>query len=89
MSDSQFQWLLTIFYIAYILFQFQVVYVQVVPAEKMDGVLRFLLGSSRDLSSCDQELGSMMVARFAMAWRKLAMGPAGVLYLSFFTRKQR
>ncbi|CAD6968767.1 unnamed protein product [Tilletia controversa] len=82
MSDSQFQWLLTIFYIAYILFQWCMIFYAIFPPSKFVAICVLFWGIASALQSTAQSWSAMMAARFFMGIAEAAWG-TGVAF--FFT----
>ncbi|GAC96687.1 transporter [Pseudozyma hubeiensis SY62] len=87
MSDSQFQWLLTIFYIAYILFQFQVVMYKLLPPRIWVTFCVFVWGVAGVCQAATTSWSGMMAARFFLAVSEAGYGTGFALYLSFFYPK--
>ncbi|KAJ1031989.1 hypothetical protein NDA13_002365 [Ustilago tritici] len=84
MSDSQFQWLLTIFYIAYIVFQFQVFMYKLLPPRIWITFCVLVWGISGVCQATTQNWAGMMAARFFLGISEGGYGTGWALYLSFF-----
>ncbi|CDS00689.1 related to nicotinamide mononucleotide permease [Sporisorium scitamineum] len=84
MSDAQFQWLLTIFYIGYIVFQFQVLVYKLVPPRVWIAFCVFAWGVAGVCQAATTNWAGMMVARFFLAVAEAGYGTGWALYLSFF-----
>ncbi|TKY90143.1 hypothetical protein EX895_000141 [Sporisorium graminicola] len=84
MSDAQFQWLLTIFYIAYIIFQFQVLVYKLLPPSVWIAFCVFVWGVAGVCQAATTNWAGMMVARFFLAVAEAGYGTGWALYLSFF-----
>jgi len=87
MSDSQFQWLLTIFYIAYIVFQFQVFMYKLLPPRIWMAICVFIWGVAGVCQAATKNWEGMMVARFFLGVSEAGYGTGWALYLSFFYPK--
>ena len=84
MSDSQFQWLLTIFYIGYILFQFQVLMYRLMPPRAWIAFCVLAWGVAGVCQAAARNWSGMMAARFFLAVSEAGYGTGWALYLSFF-----
>ncbi|EST09748.1 Major facilitator superfamily [Kalmanozyma brasiliensis GHG001] len=84
MSDAQFQWLLTIFYIAYIVFQFQVLMYKLVPPRIWMTFCVAVWGISGICQAATTNWEGMMVARFFLGVSEAGFGTGWAMYLSFF-----
>lgn len=87
MSDAQFQWLLTIFYIAYILFQFQVMMYKLVPPRSWITFCVLIWGVAGVCQAATHNWAGMMAARFFLAVSEAGYGTGFAMYLSFFYPK--
>lgn len=87
MSDSQFQWLLTIFYIAYIVFQFQVFMYKLLPPRIWMAFCVAVWGIAGICQAATKNWAGMMVARFFLGVSEAGYGTGWALYLSFFYPK--
>ncbi|SPO19758.1 related to nicotinamide mononucleotide permease [Ustilago trichophora] len=87
LSDAQFQWLLTIFYIAYILFQFQVFMYKLLPPRIWMTFCVFMWGVAGICQAAARNWEGMMAARFFLAVFESGYGTGWALYLSFFYPK--
>ncbi|CAN6649302.1 high-affinity nicotinic acid transporter [Trichomonascus vanleenenianus] len=84
MSDSQYEWLLTIFYITYILFQWLTLMWKVFPPR---WYVPFMVISWGIISSCNaagQNWAGFMVLRALMGIFEAGFGPGVPYYLTFF-----
>ncbi|CBQ67507.1 related to nicotinamide mononucleotide permease [Sporisorium reilianum SRZ2] len=84
MSDAQFQWLLTIFYIGYIVFQFQVLVYKLLPPRVWIAFCVFAWGLAGVCQAATTSWAGMMAARFFLAVAEAGYGTGWALYLSFF-----
>lgn len=87
MSDSQFQWLLTIFYIAYIVFQFQVFMYKLLPPRVWMAFCVLIWGISGICQAATRNWSGMMAARFFLGVSEAGYGTGWALYLSSFYPK--
>ena len=87
MSDSQFQWLLTIFYIGYIVFQFQVFMYKLLPPRVWMTFCVFVWGVAGICQAAAKNWQGMMAARFFLAVSEAGYGTGWALYLGFFYPK--
>jgi MFS family permease len=87
MTDAQFQWLLTIFYIAYIVFQFQVFFYKILPPRVWIAFCVLVWGIAGICQAATHNWAEMMAARFFLGVSEAGYGTGWVLYLSFFYPK--
>lgn len=87
MSDAQFQWLLTIFYIAYIVFQFQVIMYKLVAPRLWITFCVFVWGVAGVCQAATTSWEGMMVARFFLGVSEAGFGTGVALLYSFFYPK--
>lgn len=83
-DDSQYQWLLTIFYIGYIIFQFLLICYKFVKPSRFMGTCIFFWGVAAILQATAFNWSGLMAARFFMAFFEAGYGTGVALYLSFF-----
>ncbi|BGP53579.1 hypothetical protein JCM8202v2_001138 [Rhodotorula sphaerocarpa] len=84
MTDPQFQWLLTIFYMGYSLGQPATLMWKLVPATLFVGVLTLCWGSFALLQAAATNWEGLMVLRLFLGLAETAFSPGVPLYLSFF-----
>ncbi|KHN93924.1 Major facilitator superfamily domain, general substrate transporter [Metarhizium album ARSEF 1941] len=84
LSGDQYEWLLTIFYIAYILFEPLIIAFKVLPARIWIAILVLGWGIAATAQSATQSWGGMMACRFFMAAFEAGYGPGAIYLLSFF-----
>lgn len=83
-SDKQYQWLLTIFYISYIIFQFGVLGYKLFPPSKWIGSAVIAWGTVAILQATAFNWSGLMAARFFIGMAEACFGTGVALYLSFF-----
>jgi hypothetical protein len=84
LSSSQYQWLLTIFYISYIIFGFLAIMWKVVPPHQWAAGCVFVWGLVSTVQAATTSWGGMMALRFLMGAAEIAYGPGVPFLLSFF-----
>lgn len=84
LSNSQYQWLLTIFYISYIVFGFLAIMWKVVPPHIWAAGCVLGWGLVSTVQAGVHSWGAMMALRFLMGMMEIAYGPGVPFLLSFF-----
>jgi MFS family permease len=84
LSSPDYQWLLTIFYIAYILFEWLILMWKVVPPHIWAAICVTGFGIVATLQSATYSFTGTMIARFFLGMFEAGFGPAFPLYLSYF-----
>jgi len=84
LDDGQYQWLLTIFYISYIIFQVGVLGYKLFPPSKWMGSAVMFWGVVAILQATAFNWSGLMAARFFIGMSEAAFGTGVALYLSFF-----
>lgn len=84
LSSAQYTWLLTIFYISYILFGFLAIMWKVVPPHIWAAVCVLGWGVVSTCQAAAHSWGAMMALRFLMGVAEIAYGPGVPFLLSFF-----
>ncbi|KID83368.1 Major facilitator superfamily domain, general substrate transporter [Metarhizium guizhouense ARSEF 977] len=84
LSSDQYEWLLTIFYIAYILFEPLIIVFKVLPARTWIAILVLGWGIAAATQSAAQSWAGMMACRFFLAAFEAGFGPGAIYLLSFF-----
>jgi hypothetical protein len=84
MSDSQYQWLLTIFYIAYIVFEWMVLLWKILPPHIYAASCIFLWGLVSMMQGVAQGWRGMMALRFLLGVAEAGFGPGVPFFMSFF-----
>ncbi|KAI1827378.1 major facilitator superfamily domain-containing protein [Xylaria intraflava] len=87
LSDSQYQWLLTIFYIPYILFEWGALMWKVVPPHWWAFSCVFIWGVASTLQAAAFNWSGMMAARFFLASAEAGFAPGVPYLLSFFYKR--
>ncbi|KAK0550447.1 hypothetical protein OC846_003644 [Tilletia horrida] len=89
LSDSQFQWLLTIFFIAYLLFQSGMILYAIIPPRVFVATCVFTWGLASTLQGTAQSWSGMMAARFFMGVAESCWGTgAAWYYTTLFPRRE-
>jgi MFS family permease len=83
-SDPQYQWLLTIFYIAYIVFEWMVLLWKVLPPHIYATCCIFSWGLVSMLQGVAQTWHGMMALRFLLGVAEAGFGPGVPYFMSFF-----
>lgn len=84
LSSSQYTWLLTIFYISYIVFGFLAIMWKVVPPHIWAAFCVLGWGTVSSCQAAAHSWGAMMVLRFLMGVTEIAYAPGIPFLLSFF-----
>jgi hypothetical protein len=84
LSSSQYEWLLTIFYIAYICFAPLSIMWKVVPPHIWAALCVFIWGLVSTVQAGVKSWGALMALRFLLAAAEIAYGPGVPFLLSFF-----
>lgn len=84
LSSSQYQWLLTIFYISYIVFGFLTIMWKVVPPHIWAALCVLAWGIVSTAQAATHNWEGMMALRFLMGVAEIAYGPGVPYLLSFF-----
>ncbi|KAF1942500.1 pantothenate transporter liz1 [Clathrospora elynae] len=84
LSSAQYQWLLTIFYISYIVFGFLTIMWKVVPPHRWAAGCVLGWGLVSTVQAGTHSWGAMMALRFFMGATEIAFGPGVPYLLSFF-----
>ncbi|KFY48769.1 hypothetical protein V495_01049 [Pseudogymnoascus sp. VKM F-4514 (FW-929)] len=84
LSDSQYQWLLTIFYIPYITFEWMALMWKLVPPHWWAFCTVLVWGIASTLQAAAQNWASLMVCRFMLAVAEAGYAPGIPYLLSFF-----
>ncbi|KAF8322167.1 MFS general substrate transporter [Clavulina sp. PMI_390] len=88
-SSNQYEWLLTIYYISYIIFQTMVLAWKVVPPKIIASFVTFAWGTVSILQATAFSWSSLMAARFFLGVFEATFAPGVALYLSYFYPKQQ
>ena len=83
-NSSQYNWLLTIFYISYVVFEFQAMMWKIVPAHMWAAFTVFGWGLIASLQATTQSWRGEMACRFFLGAIEAGFGPGIPYLLSFF-----
>ncbi|KAK4241780.1 major facilitator superfamily transporter [Achaetomium macrosporum] len=86
-DDAHFQWLLTIFYIPYILFEWCALMWKLVPPHIWAGITVMTWGLASTLQAAAFNWEGLMVCRWFLAMAEAAFAPGVPYLLSFFYRR--
>ncbi|GJN69997.1 MFS transporter [Purpureocillium lilacinum] len=81
---DRYDWLLTIFYIPYIIFEFQAIMWKVVPPHRWAAITVFAWGLFSTVQAAVRSWGAEMALRFLMGAAEAGYGPGIPYLLSFF-----
>jgi MFS family permease len=84
LSSSEYQWLLTIFYISYVIFEWFAIMWKIVPPHIWAGSMVFGFAAIAILQSTATNWAGMMALRFFLGVFEAAYGPGVPYLLSFF-----
>ncbi|TWU70487.1 hypothetical protein ED733_000495 [Metarhizium rileyi] len=84
LSSNQYDWLLTIFYIAYILFEPLIIVFKLLPTRVWVAILVLGWGIAATAQAATQSWSGMMACRFFLAAFEAGYGPGVIYLLSFF-----
>ncbi|GAB7355084.1 hypothetical protein MBLNU459_g5671t1 [Dothideomycetes sp. NU459] len=87
LTTSQFEWLLSGFYITYVLFEWMTLLYRVIPPHIYISVCVFAWGMLASLQSVSTGFTSMFIIRTLLGISEAAFGPGVPFYLSFFYRR--
>ncbi|MCJ1252106.1 hypothetical protein MMC30_009344 [Trapelia coarctata] len=88
LSSSQYEWLLTAFYITYIGFQWMTLLYRVIPAHAYIAVCVISWGLIASLQSLAGSFASMLILRGLLGMAEAAFSPGVPFYLSFFFKRE-
>ncbi|KAL2349736.1 major facilitator superfamily domain-containing protein [Cryomyces antarcticus] len=88
LSSSQYEWLLTVFYITYILFEWMTLMYRVVPPHIYISLCVLSWGLLASLQSVTSSFSSLLLIRALLGISEAAFGPGLPFYLSFFYRRE-
>ncbi|KAJ4423186.1 hypothetical protein N0V82_002180 [Gnomoniopsis sp. IMI 355080] len=83
-NDDQYSWLLTIFYIPYILFEWLALMYKIIPPHIWASATVFTWGLASILQAAAFNWSGLMAARFFLATAEAGFGPGMPLLFSFF-----
>ncbi|PYI14618.1 MFS general substrate transporter [Aspergillus violaceofuscus CBS 115571] len=88
LSSSQYEWLLTAFYITYILFEWMTLMYRLVPAHIYISLCVFGWGLVASFQSLATSFGALVFLRAALGITEAAFGPGVPFYLSQFYKRE-
>lgn len=88
LSSAQYEWLLTAFYITYIVFEWMTLMYRLVPAHIYIPLCVFSWGVAASLQCLATSFGGLVTLRFILGITEAAFGPGVPFYLSLFYRRQ-
>ncbi|KAF4954226.1 hypothetical protein F66182_18409, partial [Fusarium sp. NRRL 66182] len=83
-SGNKYSWLGTIFYIAYIIFQFSTLGWKIFKPHQWVSAVVVFWGLASTLQATVTSWGGLMACRFFLGWAETMFGPGVPLYFSFF-----
>ncbi|GME27189.1 High-affinity nicotinic acid transporter [Neofusicoccum parvum] len=87
LSSNQYEWLLTAFYVTYIVFEWMTLMYRLVPPHIYIPICVFSWGLLASLQSLSTSFTSLLVLRALLGVSEAAFGPGVPFYLSFFFRR--
>jgi MFS family permease len=87
LTSSQYEWLLTAFYITYIVFEWMTLMYRIVPPHIYISICVFSWGLLASLQSLATSFGSLVIIRALLGVSEAAFGPGVPYYLSFFFKR--
>ncbi|KAJ9193426.1 hypothetical protein DTO027B5_1656 [Paecilomyces variotii] len=88
LSSSQYEWLLTAFYITYILFEWMTLMYRIVPPHVYISLCVLSWGLIASFQSLVTSFGSLVVLRALLGISEAAFGPGVPFYLSLFYKRE-
>ncbi|KAL4919543.1 major facilitator superfamily domain-containing protein [Aspergillus aurantiobrunneus] len=88
LSSSQYEWLLTAFYITYILFEWMTLLYRVFPAHVYISLCVCGWGLVASFQSLASSFGAMVILRAVLGITEAAFGPGVPFYLSLFYKRE-
>ncbi|CAK7202175.1 hypothetical protein SEUCBS139899_004895 [Sporothrix eucalyptigena] len=86
-NDAQYQWLLTIFYIPYIIFEWAAIFWKIVPPHMWAGATVLVWGIASTLQASAFNWAGLMACRWFLAMAEAAFSPGVPYLLSFFYKR--
>ncbi|KAL1892502.1 hypothetical protein Sste5346_007012 [Sporothrix stenoceras] len=86
-DDAQYQWLLTIFYIPYIIFEWAAIFWKILPPHIWAGVTVLVWGIASTLQAAAFNWAGLMACRWFLAMAEAAFSPGVPYLLSFFYKR--
>jgi MFS family permease len=88
LSSSQYEWLLTAFYITYIAFEWMTLMYKLVPAHIYISICVYSWGVLASCQALTRNFWDMLVIRALLGISEAAFGPGAPFYLSFFYKRE-
>jgi len=88
LTSSQYEWLLTAFYITYIIFEWMTLMYRLVPPHIYISICIFSWGLLASLQSLATSFWSLVILRALLGISEAAFGPGVPFYLSFFFKRE-
>ncbi|KAJ5740295.1 Major facilitator superfamily domain general substrate transporter [Penicillium malachiteum] len=88
LSSSQYEWLLTAFYITYILFEWMTLMYRVIPPHIYISICVCAWGLIASFQCLTTSFGALVILRALLGIAEAAFGPGVPFYLSLFYRRQ-
>ena len=87
LSSSQYDWLLTAFYITYIAFEWMIMLYRILPAHIYISICVLAWGLIASMQSLCTSFGSLLVLRGILGITEAAFGPGVPYYMTFFYKR--
>lgn len=87
LSSRQYEWLLTAFYITYVVFEWMTLMYRIIPPHIYISLCVLSWGLIASLQSVTTSFGSLLTLRVLLGVSEAAFGPGVPFYLSFFFRR--
>ena len=88
LSSSQYEWLLTAFYITYILFEWMALLYRIIPVHIYIALCVASWGLIASLQSVANSFSTILILRVILGIGEAAFGPGVPFYLSFFFKRE-
>lgn len=88
LSSTQYEWLLTAFYITYIAFEWMTLMYKIVPAHIYISICVCAWGVLASCQALTSNFGQMLILRALLGISEAAFGPGAPFYLSFFYKRE-
>ena len=88
LSSSQYEWLLTAFYITYILFEWMIMLYRIVPAHIYIAACVFSWGVVASFQALVTSFPQMLILRGLLGITEAAFGPGVPFYMTFFYKRE-
>ncbi|CAN9122478.1 unnamed protein product [Alternaria alternata] len=88
LSDNDWVWVLQVFYISYVLFEWTQLFWKILPAHVYVAALCFLWGAAAMLTGASHNKAGLMTARAFLGFFEAAFGAGAPYFLSLFYQRQ-